>query len=154
MALLKVLDLGKSNKDPLAEWSEHLVAALLDGTLAASPVQKDYDLTTPAGEKVQVRYLANRSGLPGAWVNEHRVISVPGVDRYALVVFEGFRPLAVLVFPFDLTQINAALKKKAPKQDYELQFTRANFLQIMGERQRFQELGMQIWQPPMKSAEN
>src|SRR5262249_5622271 len=69
--LLEVLDLAVSNRDPLAEFSEHLVQALLGGKLASSRVQKGYDLTIPSGERVQVRYLAN----PGAvsWVNEHNV---------------------------------------------------------------------------------
>jgi hypothetical protein len=148
MALLSVLDLSQSNRDPLAEWSEHLVAALLDAKLATNRVQADYDLTTSAGAKVQVRYLANPAHLTGAWVNEHRVTSVAGVDRYALVIFEGFRPMAVLVFPSDLTGINSALAKKAPTQDSVLQFTRANYLKIVANIAAFEGLGMTIWRRP------
>ncbi len=147
IALLSVLDLGQSNRDPMAEWSEHLVAALLSAELAPNRVQKDYDLTTPAGETVQVRYLANPSPRPGAWVNEHRV-SAAGADRYALVLFEGFRPLGVLIFPPELTAINAALGKRAPAQDSVLQFTRANYFKIMANREGFEALGMRIWCPP------
>jgi hypothetical protein len=148
IALLGSLDLSHSNRDPLAEWSEHLVAAILDADLASNRVQADYDLTTSAGEKVQVRYLANPSHLPRAWVNEHRVTCVAGVDRYALVIFEGFRPLAVLVFPCELTAINSLLGKKAPNQNLELQFTRANYLKILANRKAFEDLGVRIWRPP------
>jgi hypothetical protein len=145
MALLRVLGLNQSNRDPLAEWSEHLVAALLGAKLVTNRVQADYDLTTSAGAKVQVRYLANPENLPGAWVNEHRVTSVAGVDRYALVIFEGFRPMAVLVFPSDLTRINSTLAKKAPTQDSVLQFTRSNYLKILANKEALEGLGMTIW---------
>ena len=43
--MLSVLGLGASNRDPLAEWSEHLVNALTGGALAESRVQAAYDLT-------------------------------------------------------------------------------------------------------------
>lgn len=93
------------NRDPLVEWTERLVAVLLDGDLAASSVQKDWDLSA-SGQLVQVRYLANSED---PWVNEHRVESRAGVDAYALVILESFLPSAVLVFPRDLTAICLAL---------------------------------------------
>jgi hypothetical protein len=88
--MLAVLGLGASNRDPLAEWSERLVNALTGGKLAPSRVQAAYDLTTPEGLTVQVRYLANPST---TWVNEHprphparsrpvRPRSVRGVRRH------------------------------------------------------------------------
>ena len=45
------------------------MAALLDGTLPESRVQRGYDVIA-GGERIQVRYLGNPSG---AWVNEHLV---------------------------------------------------------------------------------
>jgi hypothetical protein len=44
--LLATLGLGPSNRDPLAEFSEHFVMALMGGTLASSRVQTQYDLTS------------------------------------------------------------------------------------------------------------
>ncbi len=66
LELLGVLGLPLSNREPLAEWSEHLVAAVLDGKLAESPVKSGWDMMTPAGEKVQVRSLNNRAASPAA----------------------------------------------------------------------------------------
>lgn len=100
--MLATLGLGVSNRDPLAEWSEHLVAALTGGRLAVSRVQAIHDLTTPDGLTVQVRYLANPNI---AWVNEHAVRVLPGMDRYALVLFEAFTVTGVVMFPPDLTAI-------------------------------------------------
>ncbi len=122
--LLFLLGVPHSNHEPLAEWSEHLVAALLDGQLARSPTQLGWDLTTPAGHKIQVRSLANRAELKGAWVNEHSISFTSGVDGYALVIFEGLRPLAVLTFPTDLRAINKKLNKKAKNPKSTLELTR------------------------------
>ena len=69
-ALLAELNLGRnSNRDPLAEFAEWLVAALLEGTLAPSPVQAHWDVEAPGIGKVQVKYLANSGN--ESWVNEH-----------------------------------------------------------------------------------
>jgi hypothetical protein len=84
--LLHVLSLPMSNRDPLAEVSEHLVLALVGGTMAVSRVQKGYDLTAQSGDRVQVRYLANVASV--GWVNEHCVRSGDGFDLYALVLYE------------------------------------------------------------------
>lgn len=73
-ALLIRLGLPSSNRDPLAEFSEHLVAALTGGTLATSRVQARYDLVLGDSTTVQVRYLANPAG---PWVNEHLVHRIP-----------------------------------------------------------------------------
>jgi hypothetical protein len=77
--LLASLGCPASNRDPLAEFSERLVAGLLGGALAASRVQKGHDLVTLAGQTVQVRYLANGSG---GWVNEHTVSFDGHLDWY------------------------------------------------------------------------
>lgn len=143
--LLSVLDLASSNRDPLAEFAEQFVAALTGGNLASSRVQAGYDLTTPAGQTVQVRCLANTGT---AWVNEHRIVSRPGAGLYALVIFEGFAVAAVLVFPPQLASICAALGKRHPAQDTTLQFTRPNFVAIRDNPDRFRALGMQVWLPP------
>ncbi|RKR89927.1 hypothetical protein BDK92_4287 [Micromonospora pisi] len=56
-ALLTALRLPASNRDPLAELSEHLVQALLGGELAPSRVQAHWDLTLPDHARVQIKYL-------------------------------------------------------------------------------------------------
>src|SRR5687767_5040124 len=81
--LLRELECLASNRDPLAEFSERLVAKMLGGELAGSRVQAGYDLVTPTGQRVQVKYLANPAA---AWVNEHHVhFGHPDCDVYALV---------------------------------------------------------------------
>lgn len=69
-ALLEVLGCTASNRDPLAEFAERLAAVLLGGTMAKNRVQRGWDVMTPTGRRVQVRYLANPSG---EWVNGHQV---------------------------------------------------------------------------------
>jgi len=143
--LLVALGCSASNRDPLAEFSERLVAGLLGGRLAASRVQKGHDLVTLAGETVQVRYLANVSG---GWVNEHTVSFEEHLDRYALVVFEDFDPKAVLVFPREaMGVICAMLGKRHPNQARTLQLTQRNYRQFLTERERFEQVGMKILQP-------
>jgi UDP-N-acetylglucosamine 2-epimerase (non-hydrolysing) len=68
-AMLESLGLPASNRDPLAEFSEHLVRALVVGEFPESRVQRSYDVI--AGKrKIQVKYLANPIG---PWINEHAV---------------------------------------------------------------------------------
>ncbi len=95
-----------SNRDPVPEVAEHLVADILGGTLAPSRVQAAWDVETPAG-KVQVRTLSNTGA--DAWINEHVVRSAPSVDRYAPVILEDLAVSAVLVVPADLTRVGAHL---------------------------------------------
>jgi hypothetical protein len=71
--LLEILGRRQSNRDPLAEFAEHFVAALTGGSVAASPVQAGWDIQLADGGKVQVKYLANTTPGTGAWVNEHVV---------------------------------------------------------------------------------
>jgi hypothetical protein len=145
-AFLGALGLPASNRDPFAEFSEQLVHAVMGGTLATSRVQAGHDLVLLDSQKVQVRYLAN----PGsAWVNEHRVYRIPGVRLYALVLFEAFAVVGMLVFPTDaLVPICAALRKRHPAQEEQLLFTRRNWWAIRDEPDRFTLLGMRIWLPP------
>ncbi len=78
-------------------------------------------MVLPDGATVQVRYLANSGP---TWVNEHRASRIGGVVLYALVIFEAFVAVGVLVFPSDeLGPICAALGKRYPHQDSQLLLT-------------------------------
>ncbi len=128
LRLVGILGLAASNRDPLAEFSEHLVHALLGGKLAGNRVQKGYDLTLTDGRPVQVRYRANPAG--STWANEHRIRCATDFDPYALALYESFTAACVLVFPSLFTGIGAAPGKKQATQEAELQLTRANYLKI------------------------
>lgn len=142
-AFLAVLGLPASNRDPLAEFAEQLVHALLGGTLASSRVQAGHDLVLPDGVKVQVRYLANSGP---QWVNEHHVHHIVGVELYALVLFEAFAVTGVLVFPTtQLGPICAALGKRHPRQAETLQLTRRNFKAILAAPETYRALGVRVW---------
>ncbi|WP_229403324.1 hypothetical protein [Micromonospora okii] len=144
--LLASLGLPMSNRDPLAEISEHLVAALTGATLAPSRVQADYDLILPDEQKIQVRYLANPTG---TWVNEHLITRLPNVEWYALVLFEAFTLQGVLALPTaELAPIGAALGKRHPRQDEMLRFTHRNWCTIRGHPERFREMGVRVWRSP------
>jgi hypothetical protein len=147
-ALLAELNLGRnSNRDPLAEFAEWLVAALLGGTLAPSPVQAHWDVEAPGVGKVQVKYLAN-SGSEG-WVNEHPVHVTEQMDAYAIVFYESLLPVAVAQLPARrLAEVGAALGKRHPNQDRSLQLTRANYMRLLGEPTTFRPLGVRVWRAP------
>jgi hypothetical protein len=142
--LLGVLDLPMSNRDPVPELAEHLVAELLGGTLADSRVQAGWDVRTPEGT-VQVRTLSNTGA--DTWVNEHPIHTVEGVDRYALVVFEDLTVSAVLVFPTDLALVSAHLGKRHGDQGTTLQLTRRDFSRLVTDRAAAQAAGVQVWTP-------
>ena len=92
---LRTLGCDDSCRDPLSEFAERLVCQQLGGTLATSRVQKGYDLITPDGRRVQVKYLANPSG---PWRNGHAVAFNDQMDDYAVVFFEGLDVRAILLF--------------------------------------------------------
>lgn len=92
---LDQLNLSKSCRDPLAEFSEILVGKILNATLADSRVQKGYDLIRPNQRLVQVKYLLNPSR---SWINEHPIRFPPLVDEYALVIFISLQLESVVVF--------------------------------------------------------
>ena len=141
--LLKAIGVKGSNRDPLAEFSERLVAALLDGELATNRVQRGWDLMA-AGRRVQVKYLANASD--DVWMNEHHIHLTADMDDYAIVFFESLLPVSAIVFPCDrLHAIAIELRKKHPNQDTMLQLTRVNYRRLMAERTRFAELGVRIF---------
>lgn len=141
--LLEALGVKGSNRDPLAEFSERIVAALLDGELASNRVQRGWDVMA-AGRRVQVKYLANAS--EEVWVNEHHVQVTADMDEYGIVFFEGLLPVSVIIFPTDrLEPIGAALGKKHPNQTTTLQLTRGNYRQLISERDRFAQLGVRTF---------
>jgi hypothetical protein len=140
--ILDVLGIPSSNRDPLAEFSERIVAALLGGVLAPNRVQTGYDITLTDGRTVQVKYLANPGG---PWVNEHHIRSLAGVDHYAVVIYEAFKLKAVLVFPADLTDVCARLGKRHPRQESELQLTRRNYEAICKDLDTYEQYGVQVF---------
>lgn len=79
----------QSNRDPLSEFSEWLVAKLVGGDLADSQVQKGWDVQTSDGHRIQVKYLANSQT---KWVNEHEVRLTDDMTKYAIVIFEALQP--------------------------------------------------------------
>jgi hypothetical protein len=95
-----------------------------------------------------VKYLANSAQGAGAWVNEHIVRSVAGVNWYALVIIEGFQVSGVTAFPAALGPVCRALGKRHPDQDTTLQFCRRNWLSIRDDPGHFRALGMRVWLPP------
>ena len=138
--LLEALGIEGSNRDPLAEFSERIVAALLDGELAGNRVQRGWDVIAD-GHHIQVKYLANPS--TEVWVNEHHIVVTADMDAYAIVFFEALLPVSVIVFPADrLEAIGAELGKKHPNQATTLQLTRVNYRRLIGERERFTNLGV------------
>jgi len=141
---LEVMQTPTSCRDPLAEFSERLVATLLNASLAPSRVQKGYDLVRKStGRKIQVKYLCNSLE---RWINEHHVRFSEGVEEYALVIFEHLQLRAVLVFPREtLGEVGALLKKRHGHQDAELQFTQQNFRTICAEQEKFKALGVEIY---------
>lgn len=140
--LVEAIHLGFSNRDPMSEFAEAIVLAQLGGRLADSRVQRGYDLTTEDGFRVQVKYLANP---PEQWINEHHIVSDGLWDRYALVFYQELRPLRTLVFPARLAAVGAALGKRHPRQESELQLTKLNHDQIVTEHARFQELEVDVF---------
>ena len=147
-ALLAELRLGRnSNRDPLAEFAEWLVAALLGGTLAPSPVQAHWDVEVPEVGKVQVKYLANSGS--ERWVNEHPVRVTELMDAYAIVFYESLLPVSVVLLPArGLADIGAALGKRHPNQHTTLQLTRSNYVRLVGEPAVFRPLGVRAWRGP------
>lgn len=144
-AFLQSLGCEDSCRDPLSEFSERLVRDQLGGTLAASRVQKGYDLTTPDGRRVQVKYLANPSG---AWRNGHTVSFTAETDSYAVVFFEGLDIQAIIVFSREtLSEVCAALKKRHPDQEKCLQLGQTNFKKIIGDQELFAKLGVTCFLP-------
>ena len=146
-ALLDELQLNRrSNRDPLSEFSEWLVAALVDGVLADSPVQKDWDVQESSGQKIQVKYLANSVE---RWINEQTILVNDHMDSYAIVIFEALLPQAIVIFPArNLAAVGMALGKRHSNLDITLQFTQVNYRQICNSVNRFKSLGVRLYLAP------
>lgn len=143
LALLERLGCPHSNRDPLAEFSERLVASLLGGRLAESRVEKGYDVVLPDGGRVQVKYLANPTG---TWVNGHTIRFTADMEAYAVVFFVDLQPTTVLIFPREgCAAVAAALGKRHPAQETTLQLTQRNYEQILRQHDRFTALGVDIF---------
>jgi len=140
---LAKLGLGTSCRDPLAEFSEILVAALLEAKIASSRVQKGFDLVRQNGRRVQVRYLCNPSR---RWINEHYIYFAHGVDDYALVIIEDLDIASVLLFPKKtIGQVAPLLEKRHPKQDVSIHFTQRNYQTILAQQSEFALLGVELY---------
>lgn len=141
--LLEALGIKGSNRDPLAEFSERIVAALLNGDLAGNRVQRGWDVMAN-GRRVQVKYLANPSD--EMWVNEHHIVVTPEMDDYAIVFFEALLPVSIIVFPADrLEAIGAELGKRHPNPSRTLQLTRVNYRRLLADSERFSPLGLRLY---------
>jgi len=142
--LLKDMARPASQRDPLSEIAEHLVAALLGGKLARNPVQQGWDIKASDESRVQVKYLANPS--MSQWPNEHEVKFPAEADEYALVVFVALAPRWVFVFKKGKTEpIYDLLRKSHANKESTLQLTRKNLRTIVGSPAAFEEAGMRVF---------
>jgi hypothetical protein len=142
--LLSFLPRVESCRDPLCEFSEVLVAKLLNANRAASPVQKGYDLVRPNNRTVQVKYLANPRG---SWKNFHTIRFTNDHDEYALVFFVGLHLQAVIVFTRGSIQSACELlSKRHPNQMTTLQIYQRDFEQLLSRRADFEALGISIFE--------
>lgn len=147
--LLDAIGVTASNRDPLSEFAERLVAVLLDAEPATNRVQRGWDLVTPAGRRVQVKYLANPSE---GWINGIAITF--GADRddpddphaFAVMFIEALLPVSVLVFgPERLGEVCAKLGKRHPNQERTLQLTEANYRRILAAPSDFAALGVTVF---------
>lgn len=147
--LLRTIGTPTSNREPLSEFAEQLVAGALGGTCALSRVQADWDVVLPSGARVQVKYLANvKTPDDRAWINEHVVRWIAGVDWWAVVVIEDFTVVGIPMFPCtNLAPIAAALGKRHGNTDRELQFGHSNWCAIRDDPDRYRGLGMRVLLP-------
>lgn len=141
--LLKAIGCTNSNRDPLSELSEHIAKRLLGGELAASRVQKDFDLIRKNGKKVQVKYLANSLS---KWINEHKIEFKKGMDEYALIIFENLYPKTLICFKKEfLSEVCKKLRKSHSNQSTTLQFTQKNYNIILSDKGTFESVGMEVF---------
>lgn len=141
--LLARIGVPSSCRDPLSEFSEVLVATLLDAKSAESRVQKGYDLITSDGKHVEVKYLSNPKD---RWINWHTITFNEMRDEYALVYYEELSPRAVFVFSKQgLDKVCKVLGKRHGKTDMELQFTKTNYRDLVRNPDKFKKLGVQVF---------
>lgn len=146
--LLAEPELGRnSNRDPLAEFAEWLVTAIVDGTRPPSPVQAHWDVEARGVGHIQVKYVANSGS--ERWVNEHTVRVNEFMQAYAIVFYESLLPVSVILMPSQrLVEIGHALDKHHPNQESVLRLTRRNYVRLREELGLFRPLGVRVWKAP------
>jgi len=88
--------------DPLKLASEVLVAILFQGELAPRHDQSDFDVITPEGQLIQVKYVLNTG-------EQHSFKREEGWDLYAMAPFRDGQIHMVVVFPNkDVTDVYQA----------------------------------------------
>jgi hypothetical protein len=144
LAFLETLGLGHSNRDPLAEFAEHLVCSVLGGTLAGCRTQKGWDVETADHVRVQVKYVADpERGTVGNW---HNIIIADEADEFALVVLERLVPKAIHVFTREsLDGCYDALDKTHANRGTRLNFTGAVHDRIIADPATFERLGVRTF---------
>ncbi len=131
-----------SKIDPLVLISEILVAMLYHGELARKHDQPDFDVKTPQGQLIQVQYVLNEG-------ETHPLKRKGSWNLYAVVLFRDHQVHMVTVFPNDdLTSIYQAFRRKNnrctdPSRGFDL--TQCRFTQMSEEKERFEQLGLTIW---------
>ncbi len=114
-SLLRAVGATGSNRDPLSELTETVVAQLLDGVPAKSRVNKGWDLQRSDGRTVEVKYVANGSY---SWINGHDIRFPAGRDEHALVLIVDLVPQVLLVFDqASATRCYEGLKKYHDRHD-------------------------------------
>ncbi len=114
-SLLRAVGATNSNRDPLSELAETVVAQLLDGVPAKNRVNKGWDLKRSDERTVEVKYVANGSG---SWINGHDIRFPAGRDEHALVLIVDLVPQVLLVFDqASATRCYEGLKKYHDRHD-------------------------------------
>jgi len=143
LEFLNYIGCVESNRDPLAEASEHLVALLTGGELVKNRVQKGYDVVGYDGERIQVKYLANPLN---TGVNGHIIQFPDEADLYAVVVFENLLPRSVLVFTREsLGPAYDRLGKRHKGRGERLELTKVNTETILSNAQEFSKIGITVY---------
>ena len=142
--LLRNLNSYGSQKDPIPEIAEQIIAAAKQGTLADSPVQPDWDVRLPDGKTIQVRSLRNTS--LDRWTNEHTMVDTGGFDYYALVVFINRKPKYYLWVPMVHFAELKKLWNARGKIEDEVGVTSLRMRQVMKDDGKFNSIGVYIHQ--------
>jgi hypothetical protein len=144
--LLRKLGRADSNRDPLAEFSERLAEVMLGAKRADRREQEGYDLESPDGQKIEVKYVTQVTKKDGSinWKNWHVVQFNDCRDKYALFVFVDLQPRDLFVFSKSgLSAVCKRLMKRHSNQDSTLQFTKTDYQEIKRKPAEFRELGVE-----------
>ncbi|GER86516.1 hypothetical protein KDW_06780 [Dictyobacter vulcani] len=161
LTFLRTLKCSQSKCDPLAKFSERLVAKLCDGDIVDKEDNADYDvIVNDKNEniKIQVKYIYNDG-------NTHSIRTKTekdkerNWDRYAVVFFDSknmdapFIPKAVVVLPknglaaiYNTFTHKRGSRKLHPALGFDL--TSDRFKQFLIRKEEFKNLdlnGLQIW---------